>query len=76
MDYEGVSKAVRVFGRFPVGRVLRGRPLLLQTCPRQPGGSSVSAFGGGSAGFLFLNQFGFVSLGLTFFYELAGQRWI
>ena len=27
-------------------------------------------------GFLFLNQFGCVSLGLTFCYELAGQRWI
>ncbi|KAL3534682.1 hypothetical protein ACH5RR_003143 [Cinchona calisaya] len=51
------------------------------TCPRQPGGSSVSAFGGGVLGpwgFLFLNQFGCVSpeIGLTFCYELARQRWI
>ena len=30
----------------------------------------------GRWGFLFLNQFGCVSLGLTFCYELAGQRWI
>lgn len=30
----------------------------------------------GRWGFLFLNQFGCVSLGLTFCYKLAGQRWI
>ncbi|CAA2975062.1 geranylgeranyl pyrophosphate synthase [Olea europaea subsp. europaea] len=30
----------------------------------------------GHWGFLFLNQFDCVSLGLTFCYELAGQRWI
>lgn len=30
----------------------------------------------GRWGFLFLNQFGCVSLGITFSYKLAGQRWI
>ena len=66
-----------------VGRVVnlegRGRPPPLQTCPRQPGGVRSPLLGAGVLGrwgFLFLNQFSCVSpeIGLTFCYELAGQR--
>ncbi|KAI5677309.1 hypothetical protein M9H77_08259 [Catharanthus roseus] len=52
---------------------------LCQTCPRQPGGSSVSTFEGGSAwslGFPFPQPIRLCKPGLTFCYELAGQRWI
>lgn len=90
MDYEGVSQAVRVFGRFPfaypphsplVGRVvnLEGARLFFRrvldnlVVLRSP---LLGAGVLGRWGFLFLNQFGCVSLGLTFYYELAGQRWI
>ncbi|MCD7462095.1 hypothetical protein HAX54_047746 [Datura stramonium] len=90
MDYEGVSQAVRVFGRFPfafpphspvVGRVVNlGRPPhssdVSSTTWRFFGLSAFEAGVLGRWGFLFLNQFGCVSLGLTFCYELAGQRWI
>ncbi|CAK9174379.1 unnamed protein product, partial [Ilex paraguariensis] len=61
---------------------LRRRLPPLQTCPRQLGGSSVFAFLGvgvlGLRGFIFHNQFGCVNpeIGLTFCYELDGQRWI
>ena len=54
-------------------------PPPLQTCPRQPGGCSVSAFGGGSAwslGFPFPQPIRLCQPGLTFCYKLAGQRWI
>lgn len=85
MDYEGVSQAVRVFGRFPfaypphsplVGRVvnLEGARLFFRrvldnlVVLRSP---LLGAGVLGRWGFLFLNQFGCVSLGLTFCYELA-----
>ena len=91
MDYEGVSQAVRVFGRFPfafppphrplVGRVvnLEGARLLFRRVLDNLAVLRSPLLGAGVLGrwgFLFLNQFGCVSLGLTFCYELAGQRWI
>ncbi|KAK4384273.1 hypothetical protein Sango_3077400 [Sesamum angolense] len=90
MDYEGVSQAVRVFGRFPfaypphsplVGRVvnLEGARLFFRRVLDNLAVLRSPLLGAGVLGrwgFLFLNQFGCVSLGLTFCYELAGQRWI
>ncbi|KAL3516371.1 hypothetical protein ACH5RR_023273 [Cinchona calisaya] len=88
----GVSQEVQVFGRFSfsyprhsklVGRVvnLKGTRLLFRrvldnlAVLRSP---LLGAGVFGRWGFLFLNQFGCVSpeIGLTFCYELAGQRWI
>lgn len=84
------SQSVRVLGRFSfagpphsplVGRVvnLEGARLLFRrvldnlTVVRSP---LLGAGVLGRWGFLFLNLFGCVILGLTFFYELAEQRWI
>ncbi|CAN4112045.1 unnamed protein product [Withania somnifera] len=70
-------QAVRVFGRFPFAfpphSPLVGRVVNLEGVLRSP---LLGAGVLGRWGFLFLNQFGCVSLGLTFCYELAGQRWI
>ena len=87
-----VSKAVRVLGRFPfarpphsplVGKVvnLEGARLLFRRVLDNPAVVRSPLLGAGVLGrwgFLFLNQFGCVSpeIGLTFCYELAGQRWI
>lgn len=84
-----VSQAVRVPVRLPpsysplVGRVvnLEGARLLFRrvfdnlAVVRSP---LLEAGVLGRWGFLFLNQFGCVSpeIGLTFCYELAGQRWM
>lgn len=87
-----VRQAVRVLGRFPfarpphsplVGRAvnLGGARLLFRRVLDNPAVVRSPLLGAGVLGrwgFLFLNQFGCVSpeIGLTFCYELAGQRWI
>lgn len=86
------SQSVRVLGRFPfaclphsplVGRVgdLEGARLLFRRVLDNLAVVRSQLLGAGVLGrwgFLFLNQFGCVSpeIGLTFCYELAGQRWI
>ncbi|KAL3520237.1 hypothetical protein ACH5RR_018386 [Cinchona calisaya] len=92
MDYEGVSQAVRVFGWFsfaypPHSKLvdgvvnLEGARLLFRRVLDNLAVLRSPLLGVGVLGrwgFLFPNQFGCVSpeIGLTFCYELAGQRWI
>lgn len=88
MDYSGVSQAVRVFGRFPfaypphsplVGRVVnleRARLFVRRVLDNLAVLRSPLLGAGVLGRWGFLNKLGCVSLGLTFCYELAGQRWI